>query len=308
MPEAQAPASTPQAPQTPQPKNQPQAQPPSQNRPNPGKQEASLGDDQKPMTKAEIRRYKVKIDGQESEVDEQELIRGYQIRKAADKKFAEAAMTRKQAEDFIAKLKTPAQLKNALEDLGYDPRQLAEAYLGDQLNYELMTKEQKEAYHAKIELQRYKEQEAQRKLEEEEKETGSITERTAMELQSSIIDILDSEKLPKKPSTVWRIARQMLINLDQGIDVSPRDVVYDVAREIKQEHQDLYGDLDGEQLLQLLGEDVAKKIRSHDLSRVTNNIQQTRAPNQIQVKKSPERKFTTEREFDDYLKKIKAGK
>jgi hypothetical protein len=49
--------------------------------------------------------YKVKVNGEEIEVDEEELTRGYQIRKASDRAFQEAAEMRKKAEAFSAHLR-----------------------------------------------------------------------------------------------------------------------------------------------------------------------------------------------------------
>jgi hypothetical protein len=54
-------------------------------------------------TKAETmaRMYKVKVDGVEQEVDEEELLRGYSHRAAADKRMNEASLSRKEAEQVI---------------------------------------------------------------------------------------------------------------------------------------------------------------------------------------------------------------
>jgi len=69
------------------------------------------------------RKYKVKVDGLESEVDEAELINSYQKGRSADKKFQEAADLRKQLETFVENVKAdPAQL---LEQLGHNPKEWA---------------------------------------------------------------------------------------------------------------------------------------------------------------------------------------
>ena len=69
------------------------------------------------------RKYKVKVDGFESEVDETELINSYQKGRSADKKFQEAADLRKQLETFVENVKAdPAQL---LEQLGHNPKEWA---------------------------------------------------------------------------------------------------------------------------------------------------------------------------------------
>lgn len=82
-----------------------------------------------PVTQEEIqtpetpRKYKVKVDGFESEVEESELINSYQKGRSADKRFQEASDLRKQLETFVENAKAdPYQL---LEQLGHNPKDWA---------------------------------------------------------------------------------------------------------------------------------------------------------------------------------------
>lgn len=69
------------------------------------------------------RKYKVKVDGLESEVEESELINSYQKGRSADKRFQEASDLRKQLETFVENAKAdPTQL---LEQLGHNPKEWA---------------------------------------------------------------------------------------------------------------------------------------------------------------------------------------
>lgn len=69
------------------------------------------------------RKYKVKVDGLESEVEEAELINSYQKGRSADKRFQEASDLRKQLELFVENAKAdPTQL---LEQLGHNPKDWA---------------------------------------------------------------------------------------------------------------------------------------------------------------------------------------
>jgi hypothetical protein len=79
-------------------------------------------------TETVARLYKVKIDGVESEVDEQELLKGYAHNKAASKRMEEASLTRKEAEQVLKIFKDDP--KQAFKLLGKDARAFAE-----QINY-----------------------------------------------------------------------------------------------------------------------------------------------------------------------------
>lgn len=82
----------------------------------------------------ETKRYKVKVDGIESEVDENELVNSYQKGRSADKKFQEAADLRKQLEAFVDNVRAnPNQL---LEQLGHDPKEWAKQLLLKEIEQE----------------------------------------------------------------------------------------------------------------------------------------------------------------------------
>ncbi len=94
--------------------------------------------------KEAMRKYKVKVDGEELEVDEDELKRGYSHQKAANKLFQDAKIARKQSEEFIMMMKDPKKFFETAQKLGHDPRELAEKYLASQLEDELMDPKDKE--------------------------------------------------------------------------------------------------------------------------------------------------------------------
>ena len=86
------------------------------------------------------RMFKVKINGEDIEVSEEELKAGYQTRKASDEKFREAAMSKKQAEEFINLLRTNPRKVLSNPNLGIDVRKFAEEYLVEQMEDEMMEK------------------------------------------------------------------------------------------------------------------------------------------------------------------------
>ena len=109
----------------------------------------------------EAKRYKVKINNEDLEVDEAELIRGYQTRKAADEKFREAANARKQSEELIRLLRDEDSVFDVLQKLGLDPRNISERYLIKQLEEDVMSPEEKETRDMKRKLAEYENQKKQ---------------------------------------------------------------------------------------------------------------------------------------------------
>jgi hypothetical protein len=168
-----------------------------------------------PKVTPEIKKYKVKVDGKDTEVTEDELIRGYAHATAANRKFQEAAMSRKQAEEFIGMLKTdPIKV---LKDprLGHDARKLAEEFLVAEMQKEMMTPEQKELMESKEKLRAF---EDQKKAEEKAKEEAQFEElktKYTEEISSDIIKALESSHLPKTEHTVKRMAYYMRGNIER---------------------------------------------------------------------------------------------
>jgi hypothetical protein len=218
-------------------------------------------------TPPEPRKYKVKVNGAETDVDEQELILGYQTRKAADEKFREAAAARKQAEEFVAMMKN-GQFFEVAKKLGLDPRALSEKYLMEILEEESLDPKDRELKELKKQLAKTKEAEEAAQREKEEGERAALTERYTEEYTKQIVEALSSSGLPKTEHTVKRMAFYMHQGLQRGMDLSAQEVVELVRQDYLTEQQALYSSLDGDNLVKLLGEDTAKKIRQYDLAKL----------------------------------------
>lgn len=166
----------------------------------------------------EKRRHKVKIDGEEVEVDDDTLLRDYQLAKASHKRMQEAAETRKQAEEQIAQIRALAEQtrqdpRNLFKALGLDAKQFAEALLAEELENELLSPEEKELR----ELRNWKKQNEMERAEKEEAEKKRKAEELALqagaEIESEIVDALKVSGIKATPRSVARVAEMMLASL-----------------------------------------------------------------------------------------------
>lgn len=265
-----------------------------------------------PLTPAEKQKLKFKAKfydkEEEVELDEDTIRRDYQKWKAADHIFQQSSQQRKQAEEFISKMKDRDGLVEVLGKLGYDPRQLAEDFLYDTLKLETMSPEQKRI--AELEQwKRIKEKEEKEKAAQSDAQKNKeAVDRIAKGYQEKIISALESSGLPKTPSTVWRMARQMEIHVKQGVDLEPGEVVDLVRAEIIKEHQELYPSLEGEALMRILGDDIGNKIRKYDLAKIKTPHDGGKSPkepvkNMFRPKKTT---YISEKDFESHLEKMKA--
>lgn len=205
------------------------------------------------------RMYKVKVDGQEIEVDEAELTRGYTHAKAAEKRMSEAAMSRKEAETVLRLFKeSPRQ---AMQQLGLDVRKLAEEVIQDELKEAMLSPQEKELRKYKTELERYQTSEKQARAEYEQRQEEAEMARYTEVIQNEIEQTLGVAGLPKTEKTVGRIAYYMQAALQAGFsNVTPNDVIEYVKKDYITDIQSLMGGLTEDQIEAFLGADVLRKV------------------------------------------------
>ena len=253
--------------------------------------------------------YEIKVDGEVIKVSESELKAGYQTRKASDKAFREGAAARKQAEEYISMMKDPAKFYEAAKRLGHDPRKLAEEYIAAQLADEYMDPRDKELRDAKKQLKEIEDAKAEAKRKADEQAHAENTARLADDYSKDIIGALQTAGLPKTHGTVKRMAYYMAEGIKRGYDLSAKDVVDLVRQDYINEQKELFGQMDGDTLAQLLGEEQMNKVRKADLARLKNPQGQTptkQAP--AQNSDSSSKKGVNKDDWKAKMERIKQGK
>lgn len=229
--------------------------------------------------KEAARKLKLKINGREREYDEQEVVRLAQLSAGAHEKFAEAAEMRKQAEQFFETLlKDPKSvlLHPELRDR-INMRQIAEEFLGAELQKEMMSPEQRELE----ELRAFKRQQDEAKAAQEHEqltktqqaEMQALQQRAAQEYDRKISEVLSQSNLPKNAYTVKRVAELLHGALTKGYDLDVQTAVDIVRDGYVTDLQSLVGGLDGEPLVKFLGDDLVKKLRKYDLQRLKSQME-----------------------------------
>lgn len=132
----------------------------------------------------EPRKFKVKVDGIESEVHEEELVRSYQKSQSADKRFSEAAELRKQLETFVENVRANPSL--LLQELGHDPKQWARQLVLQEIEEEEQAKDPNMRRIASLEkkLQEFETLESRKRSQE--------AEQLAQQQEMEILSKLDS--------------------------------------------------------------------------------------------------------------------
>lgn len=269
----------------------------------------------------EVRKMKLKINGQEREYTEDEVIRRAQMFEGADEKFRIANERTKQMENFFEKLKANPAAVLSHPELGINLRQFAEDFLTQEIKNEMLSPEEREL----TELRKFKQEyeENNKKLQEETKtkqqqaQMEEMQNRQREHFDKQISDILNKSNLPKTPQTVKRVAELLHGALSKGYELDVQMAVDMVRDDYINGIQSLFGQLDGDNLINMLGGDLAKKIRQHDLAKIKAklNSQSQQPAEMVEVTKQQERtprqnrndnKFLTQAEWTALMRK-KAG-
>jgi len=221
-------------------------------------------------TAEEKRRLKVKVDDEELEVDEDELLRGYQKARASTKRFQEAAKLRKEAEDLVSKLK-----ENPFEALKgqIDPKQLremTEQWLIEKLKEEQLSPEERELNELRREREKWKQEEVKKEAAQRQQELEVQTQREIERYNSEFVSALEKHSLPKSYATIKRMAYLMKEAAENNYEMDAESAAEIVQEELSGDFSQLIRALSPEALIGFLGKDVADKIRRYDVSKLKN--------------------------------------
>lgn len=211
---------------------------------------------------------KVVIDGKEELVDEEAVFRDYQKYRAGDKLLKEAAMTKKQTQEFVKALRENPRAVLSNPHLGIDARKLAEEILREDIEAELEDPKERRLK----ELERYKEERDAKEEEErttaEQREWEDKVNQEREAIATKLHKVLENTALAKDAATLRAAAYYMKQCLARGVAVEPEDIVTYLEGHQLGNYRATALQYEGEQLVKFLGEDVVKRIRDYDMAQL----------------------------------------
>ncbi len=247
------------------------------------------------MTAAEKRMYKVMVDGQEQEIDEDTLKKGYSHNSAAAKRMDEAARVRKEAEEVIRYFKSNP--RDAMARLGLDPRQFAEQFINDELEEALMDPKDKELRQYKKQVEEYEANKRKAQEQYAQEQMQAEVERQTEAIQTEMIQTLETAGLPKTERTVGRIIYYMQSAINAGYNVSPKDVIEHVRNDYVHDFKSMLGGLSEQQIEMFLGADLVRKVAKSSVKAQAKETIVPKAINQNRQVVKQEKKIQSPRDF-----------
>lgn len=303
-----------------------------------GESSVAIGTDSSegaPVPEAETpasRKLKLKVNGEEIEVDEAEVTRDYQKYRGADQKFQEAAALRKQAAE------EKALVDNFLDraqkgDLGWlkglvpqeQLTKFAESELLQHIEWEQLPEAEKRARQAEL-----KAQELEKKISEftqtrEREEASSLEERAYQQIDTEIVEAVKNLGYDYKvtPRLIRRIAEQLYASLEEPSDPDAPPQAPLTAKEASDrafkgllvDAQEILATLPVDEAIALLPPSLRKAIRKADVEAATGPVPSTPRPRQVDLTREKDRpapgklkRMSTDEYFKLMEQKLKSRK
>jgi CheY-like chemotaxis protein len=218
--------------------------------------------------KEEIKKYKLKTDGNEEEVDESELIRRAQKATGAEKRMQESAQLKKDFINFIENLKSNPRKVLADPALSIDVVKFAQEVLSQQLEDEQKSPEQRELEQLKKEIEDIR---AKEKADEEQRKQDDYNRSIAkyeQEFEQQFQEAIESSGLPKKPALLRKMAMIMDTALQNGKELTAKQAVSIAKKELESDVKEMMGALSDDGMESFLGKDLLKRIRKSNLQKI----------------------------------------
>jgi hypothetical protein len=245
------------------------------------------------------RKHKTKVDGKEVELDYDELTRGYGHTKAANARMQEAAEMRKAAEAAQKREKAlmdsiygwkqdPTKAFEALEQLGIDVDSISHDRVLKKMAYEMMSEQEREAFDAKRELEKYKAREAKEAEERRKQELDTLKQQAATDLEQGILKFLEGNPNKVSPSLVGRAIDAMIYAAEGGQEISIEEAFNRAGAWYERERKQIFEN----ELQALIGsgevpKPLAEAVRKADIAALRKEPPKRQAPEAPKAKKEP---------------------
>jgi hypothetical protein len=224
---------------------------------------------------------KLKINGQDVDLPEDEVKRRAQLYSGAEEKFRAAAEQRKQVQTFVEALKKNPMAVLTHPELGLNFRELAEQYLVEQIQQEQMDPKERELEQLRKWKQEQEETKRAAEMEEMTKKERAAFEQQVQQARETydrqIGEVLNQSGLPRNARTIKRVAELMHGALSKGYEL-PLEMAVDMVKEsYTQDIKELVGNLGEEHFESILGDEFVGKLRKRDLARLKAKMKPSEA-------------------------------
>lgn len=208
---------------------------------------------------AEAKKFKLKINGKEREVDEKTLIAMAQKGDAADEKFRKSSENNKRIEQLLAIAKKDPD-KFIKEVLGEDSVEFSKKRLARELENMSLDPKERELRDMKAKLAEYEEEKRVKAEEIQKQADAKAVEHWTKHYDTILPKAITDAGLPLTEDVIRHATDIMIANLEEGYDLGMEAVMELTKDRYLASVKRFLGSADKNKIVDLLGEDIAGKL------------------------------------------------
>lgn len=229
----------------------------------------------KEPAKSNKKKLKIKVDGKEEDYEfdpdnEEEIRKTAQFSRAAQKRMSEMAEMKKDVTELIQRLqKDPLSfLADKENGLGMDTEDLVRKYVEQRLADAAKSPEQLKAEATERELQRIKSEREQEKTDRERERYEAALQNEIIKYDNMMTQALENSEFKKpSPYLVKKMSDYLILGVENGIDVTPQDILPLVRDEIQSEIRELINSAPEEVIDAMFGKEIFNRMRKKNVAK-----------------------------------------
>lgn len=223
-----------------------------------------------------LKQLKLKVYGQEVtedlpfEIDDnpevvEYLTKQLQMSRAAQRAMQEKGSFEKQVQSFVENLK--GNTAEVLAQMGIDVTEMSAKVLQNEIDKSKLSPEQKELQEYKEKTKKLEEEAKRKEAEFHQKQFEDTQKLEYTRIENEMISTLDKSDLPHSPFITKRIAEYMYQGLQQGVNLSPEDVLPLVKDDYISDLQATFKGMNEDQVEAFIGKELFNKVRRKNVAK-----------------------------------------
>jgi hypothetical protein len=242
-------------------------------------EEATLAPAEKKAIEKQLKKYKLKVDGEEFEEEldlnnEEEVKKRLQLARAAQKRMQETASERKKNQDFEKSAQEFFQLLKSnpraiLTDpsIGIDLKKFAQEIINEEMEQAKKSPEQREIERLQKELGDREKTAKDADEKRQAAEFQKLQEQATVQLDTDITEACKAAGLPKKPYVLKKFVDLMTMAVENDIPLTAKDLGPLVKRQIIEDIQEMTAAAGDDDIEDLIGKDIMTRMRKRSLAK-----------------------------------------
>lgn len=227
------------------------------------------------VKKSNKKKFKIKVDQKEEDLEldmdnEEEIRKHLQLSRAAQKRMQESSDLKRDVTDLFTRLNTDpfSVLADTENGLGMNVEDLVKKYVEQKLADAEKSPEQLKSEAMENELKRLKQDRENEKTQREKEKYDAQLQNEIIRYDQMMTKTLENSEFKKpSPYLVKKMSDYLILGVQNGLDVTPDDILPIVREEIQSEIRELINSAPENVIEELFGKEIFNKMRKKNLAK-----------------------------------------